>query len=182
MADSPEIKWPPLNESYRDEFGAIDGDIYAAAGEIWPGAAALAKTVLHDESTGQVVLLRVCARITASRAEKRIQIKSLKAYIFQAYRNEILRLLQQRRLHEELTTKRYVRLEEAQADDVLKKILIEELMARMDDTNREIFELRILGHSFEEIAQMVGKQSNVVRNIYSRQLSKIRKELKGLRC
>jgi len=181
MADSLETKWPPLNEAYRDELGAIDYDIYAAAGEIWPMAAALSKTVLHDESIGQVALLTVCARITESRAAERIQIKSLKGYIFQAYRYEILRLLQQRRLHDELSAQRYAVIEETQsADDVLKKILIEEIISRMDATNRQIFELRVLGHSFEDIARMVGKRSNAVRNIYSRQLSKIRNELEGL--
>ena len=146
----------------------------------WPQAATLARTVLRDEALGQIALLKVCARITASRAAQRIQIKNLKGYIFQSYRNEILRILQARRVHDEITANEYSLPTESQQLDVHNKILIEELVSRMDETNRRVFELRVLGHSYEEISETLNIASNVLRNTFSRQLRKIKAELEGL--
>lgn len=180
-AELPQIDWPPIEQAYLDAVGPIDADIYLAAGDMWPRAAALARTVLHDEAEGQLALLTVCARITAARLEKRIRIKNLSGYVFQSYKYEVLRILQERRLHDEITANKYSLIAEAQSsEDVLKKILIEELIARMDEPNRRIFEMRILGHTFEEIAKTVGEESNVLRNKFSRQIRKIKEQLNDL--
>jgi len=180
MDDSPQIRWPPFAETYLDEFGRIDGDVYEAAREVWPRAAALAKTTLNDEGAGQIALLTVCARITKARSEDRIHIKSLNAYVFRSYQHEILGQLQRRRLHEALTLANYASIEGTQTDiDVERKILLEQIIARMDERNLRVFRLRVLGHSLEEIARMLDRPSNVIRNEFSRQLKKIRQELDG---
>jgi DNA-directed RNA polymerase specialized sigma24 family protein len=175
--NSPQIEWPRLDQAYVDQVGPIDADIYAAACEIWPRAERLATKVLSDEAAGQFALLTVCARITAARAGKRIHVENLGGYIYQSFRYEILRLLQQRRLHDEITANKYAAEAERAGNDVLKKILIEEILARMDAKNRLIFERLLLGYSFEEIAKITGERSNVLRNRFSRQLAKIRREL-----
>jgi DNA-directed RNA polymerase specialized sigma24 family protein len=180
MVGSPRISWPPIDQEYVDEGGQIDLDLYSAARGLWPKAAALAQAILRDESLGQVALLKVCARITAARASARIQIDNLKGYIFQSYRYEILRLLQERRSHEELITKLPEAVQTEPVEDVLKKIMLEEIVARMDRGNRRVFELRVLGHSYEEIAEELGVSSNILRNNFSRQVRKIKAELDTL--
>lgn len=179
MCDSPQTEWPPLAEAYLDVTGPIDADIYNAAGEIWPLAASLAESTLHDVPAGQTALRTVCARVTAARSSG-IQIEHLKAYLFQAYKHEVLRQLQRQRLHESLILDNYNFIEETRTDiDVEKKILIEQILARLDKPNRHVFELLAFGHSFEEIGRFLGKPSNRIRSAFSKQLSKIREELGG---
>ena len=173
-ANSPRIPWPALNAPYRDEFGPIDGDIYRAAGELWPWAAAYSTTILGDEASGQLSLLKVCAKITEKRAAGSIEIESLLPYLKTAFKREVLAQLKHKRSEE---------LEPAAGSachfetDMDRKILLEEMMSRMDPTNRRITELLLLGYSFEEIARREGMQSNVIRSRHSKQLMKIKKSL-----
>ena len=180
MCDSLQTKWPPLAEAYLDVTGPIDADIYNAAGEIWPIAAAFAESTLHDVPAGQIALRTVCARITAGRSSGRIHIQHLQAYIVRAFKHEVLRQLQSRRLHESLILDNYKLIEETRTDiDAEKKILIEQIIARMDNPTRRLFELRVLGYTFEEMARFLCTRSNNLRSAYSKQLDKIREELEG---
>jgi DNA-directed RNA polymerase specialized sigma24 family protein len=61
--------------------------------------------------------------------------------------------------------------------DLDQKILVEQIMTRMDPENRRIAQLLILGYSFEEIAKQDGTASNILRSRYSKQLARIRLEL-----
>lgn len=172
--NSPQISWPPLNASYLDELGSIDRDVYGAAGEIWPWAAAYSTAILGDEASGQLSLMKVCARITEKRAVGSIEIESLLPYLKTAFKREVLA---------QLKHNRSVDLEPASASasqfetDIDRKILIEEMIRRMDPANRRITELLILGYSFEEIARKDGTRSNVIRSRHSKQLMKIKKDL-----
>jgi DNA-directed RNA polymerase specialized sigma24 family protein len=178
MDSSPKRSLPPYADAYFDVEGQIDADIYNFAGELWPQAAALARNTINDEAAGQMALARVCARITSARSSGGTQISSLKAYIFRSYKHEIVRLLKIRRLHDLLTANYYEVINESRRDtDVDRKILIEQILARMDAPNREVFELLVLGYSFEKIAKDKGKRSNVIRSAFSKQLQKIRREL-----
>jgi DNA-directed RNA polymerase specialized sigma24 family protein len=178
MADSPEIKWPPLDEDYIDEFGHIDPDIYSTAADLWPQAAVFARATLYDEAAGQIALLKVCAKITAGRSAGRIQIDSLGPYLLRSYKREILTQLSARRLHETLTADDFKLVSTGYFDaEVDKKILFEQIYARMDSSNQKVFGLLALGHSFEEIASALGRRSNVIRSAFSKQLKRIRKQL-----
>ena len=86
MKAGPRIRWPQLNAPYLDELGSVDGDIYEAAGEIWPWAAAYSHTILGDEAFGQLLLLKVCAKITEKRAAGSIEIESLLPYLKTAFK------------------------------------------------------------------------------------------------
>ena len=174
MADSPKIKWPPFG-SYVDEFGPIDGDVYAAAADLWPRAAAVARGILRDEQGGQVALLKVCARVTTARSAGR-KIRNLKAYVSRAYKRELIAQLRLERLHGSLAA-RQVESSERSERDLEKQILLMEIIAMMDDPNRQIFEELTLGYSFEEIAKKQRRQSNVIRSAFSKQLAKIRVKL-----
>lgn len=174
MADSVHISWPSVDAPYIDEFGCIDKDIHQAAGEIWHWAAAYAIAMLGDEAPGQLALKKVCAKLTQKRAAGDIQIVKLNAYIQTAFKHEVLAQLKSKRsVCVDLTT-------EPLADyglDIDEKILIEQILARMNPEDRRITELLILGYSFEEIARKDGKHSNVIRSRYSKLLKRIRQEL-----
>lgn len=176
MADSPHIPWPSLDAAYIDEFGRIDHDIHCAGGEIWPWAAKFARATLADEAAGHVALLKVCAKISAKRAAGKIQIETLNPYLKTAFKREILARLKANRLQ---TIDPRAEPEDDSEEDPDHKILIEQILTRMDQPNRRITQLLILGFSFEEIARNDGTQSNRLRSSYSKQLTKIRRELNG---
>src|SRR5215217_5155021 len=160
MADSLQISWPSLDAPYVDEFGCIDKDIHEAAGEIWRWAAAYAIAILGDEASGQLALKKVCARITHKRAAGHIRIVKLNAYIQTAFKHELLAQLRSKRsVNVDLIT-------EPLTDsglDIDQKILIEQILSRMDSEDRRVAELLILGYSFEEISRKDGRRSNVIR-------------------
>ena len=173
MADSLQIHWPSLDASYVDEFGCIDEDVHAAAGEIWHWAAAFATATLGDEASGQLALKKVCAKITEKRAAGAIQIVTLKAYIQTAFKHEVLAQLKRHRSAD-------VDLSNEPSDyglDMDQKILVEQILARMDPEDRRITELLILGYSFEEIARKDGTRSNVIRSRHSKVLQRIKRAL-----
>ena len=178
MADSLQIHWPSLDAPYVDEFGCIDQDIHETAGEIWQWAARYAIATLGDEASGQLALKKVCAKITEKRAAGAIRIVSLTAYIQTAFKHEVLA---------ELKRNRSVELDlsaESVTDydlDIDQKILVEQILARMNFEDRRITELLILGYSFEEIARKGGTRSNVIRSRHSKLLKRIKRELDALR-
>jgi len=175
MADSQQISWPSVDAPYIDEFGCIDQDVHEAAGEIWRWAAAYANATLGDEASGQLALKKVCAKITQKRAAGDIQIVNLNAYLQTAFKHEILAQLKRNRsANVDLAV-------ESLTDyglDIDQKILIEQILARMDPEDRRISELLILGYSFEEIAAKDGRRSNVIRSRHSKVLKRLKEELK----
>jgi DNA-directed RNA polymerase specialized sigma24 family protein len=176
MADSLQIPWPSLDVPYVDEFGCIDKDIHEAAGEIWHWAAAYATATLGDEASGQLALKKVCARITKKRAAGAIRIVTLNAYIRTAFKHEVLAQLKHNRsANFDLSAEPVTDYD----PDIDQKILVEQILARMDPEDRRIAELLILGYSFEEIARKDGTRSNVIRSRHSKLLKRIKREFSG---
>ena len=174
MADSLQVPWPALDAPYVDEFGPIDKDVHKAAGELWRWAAAYAIATLGDEASGQLALKKVCAKITEKRAAGAIQIVKLNAYIQTAFKHEVLAQLKHNRstnvaLSDEPITDYDL--------DIDQKILVEQILLRMNPEDRRITELLILGYSFEEIARKDRKRSNVIRSRHSKLLKRIKREL-----
>ena len=174
MTDSLQIPWPSLDAPYVDEFGCIDKDIHETAGEIWRWAAPYATATLGDAASGQLALKKVCAKITEKRAAGAIRIDNLREYLQTAFKHEVLAQLKRNRLVDlQLPA-------EAVTDyglNIDQKILVEQILARMNSEDRRITELLILGYSFEEIAKKDGTHSNVIRSRHSKLLKRIKREL-----
>ena len=174
MADSLQIHWPSLDAPYIDQFGCIDKDIHEAAGDIWRWAATYALATLGDEASGQLALKKVCAKITEKRAAGAIQILNLKAYIQTAFKHEVLAQLKRNRSVDiDLSAQSITDY----GLDLDQKILVEQILARMNSEDRRITELLILGYSFEEIARKDRTRSNVIRSRHSKLLKRIKREL-----
>jgi DNA-directed RNA polymerase specialized sigma24 family protein len=178
MADSLQIPWPSLDTSYVDEFGCIDKDIHETAGEIWRWAAPYAIAKLGDEASGQLALKKVCAKITEKRAAEAIRIVNLRAYIQTAFKHEVLAQLKRNRSVDLDLSAESVTEYDLNTD---QKILVEEILARMNSDDRRITELLILGYSFEEIAKKDGTHSNAIRSRHSKLLKRIKRELETSR-
>jgi DNA-directed RNA polymerase specialized sigma24 family protein len=174
MADSLQTSWPALDAPYIDEFGCIDKDIHEAAGEIWRWAATFAIATIGDEASGHLALKKVCAKITEKRAVGAIRIVNLNAYIQTAFKHEVLAQLKRNRsANIDLSAESITDYD----PDIDQKILVEQILARMNSEDRRITELLILGYSFEEIARKDGIQSNVIRSRHSKLLKRIKREL-----
>ena len=59
------------------------------------------------------------------------------------------------------------------------QILIEEVMAQMDSWTRKVFELRVLGHQFEDIAQMYKTSPKLLRSKFHKEIKKLSHRLRG---
>jgi DNA-directed RNA polymerase specialized sigma24 family protein len=177
MSDSSETKWPEFAGSYLDAFGHIDADIFQTAGSLWPYAARFGRSLGFDETTAQTALIKACANVSAARL-RGTEVGSLGAYLIISYKRELWGKLPIR--------DRYVVLDpehenstESSGLALDQKILIEELLSKMRTEPRSIYEMLILGHTYEDIAKRLGRQSNVLRSLIFKELERIRKAIEA---
>lgn len=58
-------------------------------------------------------------------------------------------------------------------------LLLAEIVARMDDDMRGIYEGLILGYSFEELAKKHGKPANLLRSKFSKGVKRIARDIRA---
>ncbi len=178
----PATDWGTLEVGYTDEFGPIAPDLYAAAGRIRRQAQDYAARVLPDSDEAQVstLLLKAAAQVTRARDEKALHINELDGYLFQTFKRVILATLEKDNNRRRLETEAHLDAEwHAQATNVERRILLNELVAAMDEWTRGVFEWLTLDYSFEEIARHLGMNAKVVRNKYNRHLAMLLKRIAG---
>lgn len=182
MTHSTETVWPPLESSYQDAEGWVDLKVYRTAGELWPFAEQLARNNLHDSMAGQKLMLKAVVNVSRVLEVEPKSIRNLKGYLFVTYKRLLLEELNKRRRQEESGARELRPGAEAEqrgnADDLERKILVQELIQRMDGNMRYVFERLILGYTFEEIAAEQKTPSNILRNRYHRMLKHLVKQVK----
>lgn len=173
--------WPPFSESYTDEFGQVDREVYEAAGRSWPKATSLADSALRDVARGLELMLKAAAIVTRVWRESPDRIDNLRAYVFVTYKHLVLAELEKENGHR-LKDKEYHDLlpDHARSGvDVEQKILIQQLESRMDDWGRKVFQLLTLGHTYEEIGPMVGMNGHAVGKRFREQVRRLRAEIEA---
>jgi hypothetical protein len=171
--------WPPIDTVYSDECGQVDPEVYSAAGAVWPRAEQLALSVLHDQAAGLGLMVKAVAIVSRRRRAADCCITNLRSYVFQVYKHLVLAELKKQNRRRELETlweDRIVPLHQ-NVDDLDRRILLEELCARMDKWTRNVFELRVLGYNFESIGESLGMGANHVRSEFSKRLARLRETL-----
>lgn len=182
MPKHAETIWPLLDTSYTDEFGEIDPGVYAIAGRLWGQGERYARSTLGDASTGLRLMLRAVAIVSRKQATPGSLIANLSAYLFQTYKHLVLAELEKENGHRQRETERRAEvasLSVSLAEDVDRKILVQQIMGRMDAWMRETFELLTLGHTFEEIAKLRGSNAQVLRTKFSRHLKRLIKQIRA---
>jgi DNA-binding CsgD family transcriptional regulator len=179
MAGPNEITWPALEGAYMDEFGSIDPEVYQAAGEIWTGwGERFASKTIHDEHAGLRLLLKSAADVSRVRAMQGEQIVNLKAYLSIAYKRLALERREKDNRHRERDRQILDLSSNTSSEiEINQKLLLQQLIQRMDAWTRRVFELLALGHSQEEIGSFLGMQANVVRSKYHKSLMKLKKQM-----
>jgi len=180
MSESRGTIWPPLESAYTDEFGHIEPEVYKAAGSLWSRAERYALSKLGDAATGLRLMIRAVALVSRKHAAPQEPIANLTAYLFQTYKHLVLAELEKENGHRRREAERRAELEPKPSTvpaDLDRKILLEQITRRMDEWMREVFELLILGYSFEEIGEARGKDAHGIRTKYNKQLHQLTNQL-----
>ena len=163
---SKESLWPTLETGYEEESGPVDPEVHRVARDLWPRAERLALDLLHDRVAGYRLLKRAVAALSGLSVDRRAEIRSPAAYLFQTYKRLVLAELEKLNGHRvrELEAAELFRLHGGEAERLDRDILIAELVHAMDPWTREVFEAQVLGYSFEEIGLALDSNPHVVRN------------------
>ena len=178
--DSTRLSWPNLDESYTDEFGVICPEVYHAAGELWPQAEGFVYSRLRDCPAGMRLMLKAAATVSRKRREQPDQIRDLKAYLWTTFKHFISDEAEKEYRYQPLEPERQPANGSHHLSEALNdQILIEEVMAQMDSWTRKVFELRVLGYQFEDIAQMYKMRPNLLRSKFHKEIKKLSHRLCG---
>jgi hypothetical protein len=177
----PALEWGNLETIFVDEFGPIAPDVYTAAGNIWQQAQEYASRVLNsdDQARARTLLMKAAAQVTRARDEKLHQINELEGYLYQTFKRVILAELEKDNNRRRFETQAHLNLEwQAQATNVERRILLNQIVRAMDDWTRSVFEWLTLDYSFKEIAQHLGMNHKVLRNKYDRHIHALVKQIR----
>jgi DNA-directed RNA polymerase specialized sigma24 family protein len=169
-----------LDEGYTDEFGVISPEVYRAAGELWPQAEGFVHSKLHDCPAGMRLMLKAAATVSRKRREQPDQIRDLKAYLWTTFKHFISDEVEKESRYQPLEPERQPENGAfGLSESLYDQILIEEVMAQMDSWTRKVFELRVLGYQFEDIAQMFKMRPDLLRSKFHKEIKKLSHRLRG---
>jgi len=178
--DSTSSSWPLLSTIYQDEYGSIDPDVYAAAGKLWPKVQSQLYRDQFPSDAGRTLMLRAAALVTRTLGSRIEQIENLHGYLWVAFRRLLVDEIERNILHSKLDAEYVKGLTSAtpnSEDEIEKLILIDQIRNLADNWLREVIELLLLGHTFEEIADFHGKKANAIRSKFHKKVKKLRKTL-----
>ena len=178
----PTPDWGTLEIGYTDEFGAVAPDIYEAAGRVWRRARDYAARVLRDadDARARTMLLTAAAQVTRARDEKAREIVEPDGYLLQAFKRVVLAELEKDDNRRRFEADAGFQAEwHAQASNVERRILLDEIVSSMDEWTRSVFEWLTLDYTFDEIARHLRMNPKVLRNKYNRHLNALIKRVGG---
>lgn len=172
--------------AYVDEWGVVAPEVHQAAMALREQAESYARATLHNEDAGYTLLVKAAAIVTRALKDNPGHITNLSAYLFQTYKRQVLAELEKEKSHERILAEHAGEISpDGHADPAEpsakldQHILIQELRKLMNPRTRQVFDLLILGHTFEEIGLMLGKSSRAVRNNYYDQVAQLKKALRS---
>jgi len=179
VSDPSSSDWPhwnALTPTFRASFALNDESVYNAAGDLWESALKYALSRNLDASEAREALLRAVASVSAHHTR---EIRALHSYLFKAYTNRLLRLLTQQKHYASLESVNEELASDPTVVEVMEQqVLLSEVVARMDQEMRSIYEGLILGYSFEELAPKLGKPANSLRSKFSKGVKRIAREVR----
>ena len=191
MASSDGAQWPPFEELfpagggetfYTDEFGEIDDDVYRVAGELWDSKGKIfARATLRDTAAGSRLMKKAAADVTRTRRENDAEIKNLSGYIWMSYKRLVLKELEKENAHRRRDLMSVVESsgQDSTEEDLNRKILLQEVMRRMNAFTRDIFELLVVGYDFSEIGEKKKKNPRALKRRFDRQIVRLMNEIEA---
>jgi hypothetical protein len=153
---STRLSWPSIDKDYTDDLGVIRPEVYRAADELWPQAESFVNSKLRNFPAGLRLMLRASAAVSRKLQEQPDLIRDLKGYLWTTFKRLISDEVEKENRYQPLELEQQSTTDERAPSETLDdQILIEEVMAHMDSWTRTVFELRVLGFEFEEIARLL---------------------------
>lgn len=178
MTDESSSTWPAwdsLSSTFKKSLSSVRPEIYDVAAELWGQALAMARAHGLDESDARAALMTTVEKVSQVDTE---HIHSLPAYLFRSYERRVFDTLNTRKREASLdSVNRELAVDTSSVKRLEERVLLEEIVARMDEQMLQVYERLILGYSFEEIAHEQGKKANVLRSMFSKKLRKIAAEI-----
>ena len=119
-------------------------------------------------------MMKAAAKVSKRKAEfPGEEIHDLKGYLYKVFKNIVFSELEKEAGHREFAAvleQKALDSTEALTQELERKILIDELVQRMDPQTRSVFELLVLGYTFEEIARLTNGKANVLRSRFSKRI------------
>jgi DNA-directed RNA polymerase specialized sigma24 family protein len=184
MPSRSSTEWDSIEGSYADEFGLVAPDVYACANEIRPQARNHAARVLldNDAARADTLLLKAAAQVTRAHSAEPGRIDDLRGYLFQTFRRILLAELEKDKNRRRFESRSQPDAElRGQAENVERRILLNELVGVMDPWTRDVFEWLALDYSFEEIGRHLGANPKAVKNRFYRHVERLRVTLESRR-
>jgi len=179
-------KNPPVWVRQSGEPGkSIEPDLLAAAQRTWKRVLAYAHRYQQDSARTADILEAVLVSLSNARKTNgnfRTPIRSLDHYLFMAFIHRMNRQLA-REPHIE-TVGSIHDLEalggiraSSDSPSIEAELLIEELMGYMDERTRRMLSLRMMGYSWNEIAQILKSTANNAQVLFNQGLRKARNHI-----
>jgi len=169
---------PQLDNSFIDQFGEIDLEVYEVARNVWPIAERLAERILFDGHLGIELMFKAASKVTAAQ-KAGTTVVNLKYYLLKSYKHLLLAELEKENGRKRILSEHVSIISPSSPDaeaELHRKILINQLRLEMDDWMREIFDHLRLGYSFEELAEHYKMGANVLRSKFSKRLARLKKK------
>ena len=172
--------WPELQDSYIDEFGDIDIEIYEVARVMWPRVQPRILRMINNVEEGQRLMMKATAAVSQRKAAYPERMTNPKAYLLVTFSRLLLEEHKRQVRYEELdvtTDERVMRQPDPNYVDIDEVILIREILERADDWTREIYQYLIIGYTFEELAAARGLKANRLRSMWSKKMFKLKNQI-----
>ncbi len=124
-------------------------------------------------------MLKAAAAVSRKLQEHPDQIRDLKAYLWITYKRLISDEVEKENRYQSLESEEQPTTDVSHSSATLNdQILIQEVMTQMDSWTRTVFELRVLGYQFEDIAQMLKLRPNLLRSRFNKKIKKLCRQLR----
>jgi len=174
--------WPSVVDIYIDEFGVIDPEVYAVAGRLWPAAEKLALARLGDEQAGFRLMIKTISEVSRKASQPGSRINNLTAYLWQSYSHLIYAELKKANLHRRLedeSTSDILAIRCEDAEELDRKIFLNQLLQRMDAWTRKVFDWLVLGYGYEVMEDELHMKANAIRAKFSKRMNRLRRSIEN---
>lgn len=167
--------------------------VFEVARSLLPAAEALARRFRLDPDTAREAMMEAAKRVLELQQTERGEanppkVRNLPAYLFTVYRN--LMIAELRRQAKELTISDesvmpVVGMTADAVRSVENKILLSEIVQRMNAKSRAIFSYLVLGYSYKEIARRFEEDKGIrvtaatLRSEFSKAIARVTRELEA---
>lgn len=155
-------------------------EVYEVARSLRPAAESFARRHNLDVIHAEDLLMEAADKVLVVKELRPHTIENLPAYLFTTYKHLLVPFARKAKREHPLGDTEFELLNRSDvAEEIEQTILIDEIARNMDAQSRFIFHHRLLGYSYQEIAELyseefgVKTQDNVLRSKYNKAINRL---------